>query len=217
MTPQLLREITDLITPQAPRRPLEGWCVLEKARELAELVLKVRPMCVVEMGVFGGRSLIPQALALRENGSGLAFGVDTWSSALAIENFDRHNPDDAKQLAWWATIDMHEIYRGCAKTIDDLKLDDFCALIRARSEFAAQLFALESIDVLHIDGDHQEISSCRDVGLWLPRVRRGGHIWFDDTNWPQTQSALRLLDGECSLVREMTVGESQWRLYRKRD
>jgi predicted O-methyltransferase YrrM len=215
MTPQLLREITDLIAPQAPRRPLEGWCLLEKALELAELVLTVRPMCVVEMGVFGGRSLIPQALALRENGSGLAFGVDTWSSALAIENFDRHNPDDAKQLAWWATVDMHEIYRGCARMIDDLKLDDFCSLIRARSEFAAHLFHVEQIDILHIDGDHQQVSSCRDVELWLPRVKPGGYVWFDDTNWPQTQAAQMLLGKKCQLVRETTVGESQWRLYQK--
>ncbi len=215
MIPQLEQQITDLINPIPPRRPLEGWCLLEKAKQLAQLVLDVRPSLVGELGVFGGRSLIPQALAMRETGGGVCFGVDTWSAEIAIEAFDPSDADDAKQIAWWATIDMHEIYRGCAKAIEDLKLDDYCGLIRARSEYAAQLFALESIDILHIDGDHQQISSCRDVSLWLPRVKPGGYVWFDDTNWPQTQAALGLLEQQCRKIRETTLGESQWRLYQK--
>ncbi len=215
MNPQLQKEISDLIRPTPPRMPMEGWCTQEKAMELAALVLQTKPVCIVELGVFGGRSLLPQVLALRENGSGMAFGIDTWNAEISIENFDGTNPDDARQIAWWGQVDMHEIYRGCARMIEALKLDDFVALIRGRSELIADRFALESIDVLHIDGDHQESSSCRDVVLWLPRVRPGGWIWFDDTNWPQTQAALRLLEGVATMAREVTVGESQFRLYQK--
>lgn len=215
MNPQLEKEISDLIAPPPPRRPMEGWCTLEKAKALAQLVLEKRPGCIVELGVFGGRSLLPQVLALRENGCGMAFGIDTWNMEISIEHFDPNNLDDARQIAWWMSVDMHEIYRGCAKMIEVLKLDDFVALIRGRSELIAERFALGSIDILHIDGDHQEASSCRDVTLWLPRVAPGGWIWFDDTNWPQTQPAIRLLEREVHFVREITVGDSQFRLYQK--
>jgi len=58
------------------------------------------------------------------------------------------------------------------------------------------------IDILHIDGNHEEESSCKDVELYLPRVKKGGYVWFDDANWHQTQKAINLLQNKfnCKLI-----------------
>ena len=65
-------------------RQLEGWCSEQKASILVELVLKTRPEKIVEIGVFGGKSLVPMACALKENGSGKIYGIDPWSSAESV-------------------------------------------------------------------------------------------------------------------------------------
>ena len=52
---------------------LEGWCGLEKSNELYNLVIDQKPKVLVEIGVFEGKSLFSQALALKENGSGKKF------------------------------------------------------------------------------------------------------------------------------------------------
>ena len=49
---------------------LEGWCAKDKAATLIDLVLMLKPKIVVEIGVFGGKSLVPIAYALQETGSG---------------------------------------------------------------------------------------------------------------------------------------------------
>ena len=89
-------------------------------------------------------------------------------------------------------------------------------VLRCGSEHAVGLFpdypGAEQIDILHIDGNHSELASVRDVTTWLPRVKSGGYIWFDDTNWATTQRAIALLYVSCEVVKD--VGDC--RLFRKR-
>jgi predicted O-methyltransferase YrrM len=76
---QLFEKIDDLFERQLP-----GWCTKEKAYTLASLVIGTRPAVIVEVGVFGGRSFLPMALALKELGKGMAIGIDPWSPAASV-------------------------------------------------------------------------------------------------------------------------------------
>ena len=49
---------------------LAGWCSREKSLTIARMVLQERPKTCVEIGIFGGRSLVPCAAALRHIGAG---------------------------------------------------------------------------------------------------------------------------------------------------
>ena len=40
---------------------------------------------VVEIGVWGGKSLVPMANALRANGSGKIYGIDPWDNQESIK------------------------------------------------------------------------------------------------------------------------------------
>jgi predicted O-methyltransferase YrrM len=57
--------------------------------------------------------------------------------------------------------------------------------IRATSKAASKKFKNESLDVVFIDLTHTYESVKEDIELWLPKVKKGGHIAGDDyhENW----------------------------------
>jgi len=172
---------------------MEGWLDVNRGCEMAMLIIDTKPEVVVEIGVFGGRSLISQAFGLRENLKGKIYGIDPWSVTTAIEG-----DSDAENAGWWkGNIDMAVIHQGCMKAIWDHHLEPWVVVIRAASQYVYDLFP-HNIDVLYIDGNHSELSSCRDVENYVPRVKSGGWIWFDDCDWRTTQKALGLMDTMCN-------------------
>lgn len=174
---------------------IEGWTTPEKAKAMAELILKHRPPLVVEIGVFGGRSLVPQAMALQELGTGIVVGIDPWTHEAALEG-----EVGAGNAEWWGKLDLDNIAKGAWAAVQDEGVAKHAVLARAGSEAAAPLFMPGAIGVLHIDGNHSELASCRDVELYYPLVQSGGYIWFDDADWSTTQKAITLLDGRCRRV-----------------
>lgn len=188
---------------------LEGWTVPERGIQMAELILAFpnKNIRCVELGVFGGKSLIPQAMALAANDSGVIYGVDPWKVEPALEGENEANRE------WWSkNVDLHQIHRDTMESIWRNGLDPYCVIIRATSQHAALLFENESIDVLNIDGNHSEVASTRDVNLYLPKVKPGGFIWMDDTDWSSTQKAVAMLRESCETVRD----DSHFKLFCKR-
>ena len=164
---------------------LEGWCSPQKAATLMDLIFLTRPQTVVEVGVFGGKSLIPMAFALKALDSGVVYGIDPWSAPESmVGKMDEANRE------WWAKVDYNAIYNGLVSKIKKFKLQKQVQLIKASSEGAKEI---ENIDILHIDGNHSEETSCFDVLKWVPLVRRGGLIIFDDLDWASTQKASNML------------------------
>lgn len=199
MSDNLDAEIGDIVSSHA------GWCTVEKAVAMAELVLCEKPDLVVEIGVYGGRSLFPQAMALRKNQRGIAYGIDSWSSEFATEGENDKTHDD-----WWRELDLDLLHRRCVEAVRRLRLENHCVLLRCPSHSCHHRF--RQIDILHIDGNHSELASVRDVELYLPLVRPRGFVWFDDTNWETTRRALELLGtmavqvdevGACALFRKL--------------
>lgn len=200
----ITQQLQQRITEHLPL--MEGWLTPERGVEMAELILQTKPGIVVEIGVFGGRSLIAQALALKSNGAGRIYGIDAWKPAAALEGENEAN----KQ--WWSSnVDLHHIHRLATEAIWNYGLDEYAVLLRGHSQFCCELF-IGGIDILFIDGNHSEPASCRDVELYLPMVIQGGHIWFDDCDWPTTQKALAMMNAQCDLIKDA----GSYRLYRKR-
>lgn len=198
MTPELKDKISTLIPA------MHGWCTVEKAIEMAELVLQYKPRVIVQIGVFGGRSLIPQALALKENGFGKIYGIDPWKKEAALEG-----ELDEANAKWWAGIDMDNMLKVSTEAVWNNGLDAFAPIIRAKAQDVVELFP--NIDILEIDGNHNEISSCRDVEMWLPRVNGNGWIWFDDVDWPQTQKALSMMRAKCTEIKQVNNCKLFWK------
>lgn len=183
------------------RPVLQGWCSAEKAAKLASYVVHDRPDTVVEIGVFGGASLIPLAIALRHIEHGRAYGIDPWSREAALEHM---LAEENRQ--WWDSVDLNAIYNGCAAGLHAADASAWCDLIRDKAENVVDRFPDSSIGLLHVDGNHSEALSYKDVTLYLPKVASGGVIFFDDVWWndgqemPTTRRAIMHLLDHCTRV-----------------
>lgn len=188
---------------------LEGWCSEKKARVLCALVSYFRPNTCVEIGVFGGKSLFAIASACYEYG-GTVHGIDPWErdeAVLAVQ--EQANKD------YWGSVNLDAVYNGCVAALSRLGLEACCHIRRMTSEQAAPLF--ETVDLLHIDGNHTEKQSTLDATLWLPKVTSGGIVVFDDIDWceagkPTTAAAVRIVEDQCELLSQI----ENYAIYRKR-
>ena len=182
-----------LATIRAAELTLPGWCTREKALLIAQHVLRERPEHCVEIGVFGGRSLIPIAAALRENGAGHVHAIETWRADVAVQ--DETNPAND---AWWAAVDFGAVKAELLRFVVAHGLVRQIRIVEAPSARAATLF--DSIDFLHIDGSHSIVSAAEDVVLYARKLRRGGLVLFDDVNWDTTRLAQEILAALCDPV-----------------
>ncbi len=185
---------------------LDGWCTKNKASVLIDLVFLLKPQTVVEIGVWGGKSLIPMACALKLNEKGKIYGIDPWSKAESIKGMEGIHYD------WWSAADHEPILKVLQEKIIAFNLQNQIELIRSSSEHA---FPIPNIDILHIDGNHSEQASNLDVNKWVPLVRRGGVIIFDDLSWGTNINAVRWLDENCIRLAQFTQDYDDWGIWIK--
>ena len=187
---------------------IEGWCSFEKAKVLVDIIQKTNAQLCVEIGVFGGSSLIPQAMALHEKKSGIIYGIDPWQAQASIEGMSSDSYQGQVNIEWWGRqLDYERIYQHCVGNIERYDLKNHCQLIRDKSENVVNNFQDNSIDLLHIDGNHSEELVLKDVKLYFPKIKIGGHIIFDDTDWCEngvctTKKAYDILLNNCKIVLE---------------
>lgn len=186
-------------------KELHGWCTPNKASLLMDFVYMLKPETVVEIGVFGGSSLVPMAFALKDIGSGVIYGIDPWSSQASAQGMEGVNQD------WWANLDHEAIMQSLVVKLEEYDLNTHVQLIRETSESAAEI---PYIDMIHIDGNHSEEASFYDVNKWVPLVRKGGIIIFDDMTWGTTDRAVKWLDEHCDKLTEFNES-SVWGVWVK--
>ena len=191
---------------------VDGWCTPDKAQHLVDAILLRQPITCIEIGVFGGSSLLPQAMALEENKHGKIFGIDPWATDAALEEmFSEENRQ------WWGKLNLEEIYADCSQHVKRLGLSSYVELLRDKAENVVDRFKDNSVGLLHIDGNHSEALSYKDVTLYLPKVKPDGIIFFDDIWWndgtPEAttrRAIMYLLDrctrlelvGDCMILRK---------------
>jgi predicted O-methyltransferase YrrM len=191
---------------------LAGWCSREKAIAIAHTVLQERPKTCVEIGIFGGRSLVPCAAALRHIGAGEIYGIEAWSPNIAIQNVTNEANDD-----WWSKVDFARIKREFYQFVAITDLTRHVRVIEAPSGRAAALF--DQIDFLPIDGSHSVINAAEDVILYARKVRSGGIVVFDDVNWQSTAPARELLATLCdtlTVLKDPESGQDMCAILRRR-
>jgi predicted O-methyltransferase YrrM len=186
-------------------KKLEGWCSEEKASVLIDLIKEKQPQTIVEIGVFGGKSLVPMAFALQRNGFGAIYGVDPWTEVASEKGMEGAHKD------WWGSINHNKILNDLQDRIIEFGLEHTIELLRYTSIDCPEIY---DIDILHIDGNHSEEASYIDVTKWVPLVKSGGVIIFDDLDWVSTGKAIAWLDENCVKVQEFK-GSNIWAIWVK--
>jgi methyltransferase family protein len=191
---------------------MHGWCSLEKAYAMVEVVLEAKPEVSVEIGVWGGKSFLAIVLAHVQLAHGHVYGIDPWARDAALDGVE-----EKANLDWWAAQNYDAIYQGCLRFMLDHAAVDRWTIYRATSQRAAGLF--DAIDFLHIDGNHSEKASTGDIMAYLPKLVPGGYLLFDDVDWFSTKKAVNLVEERCEKIKavpSVPKVSAAWNLYRKR-
>jgi glycosyltransferase involved in cell wall biosynthesis len=179
-----------------------GGCSLSKAHLMAWLICRFRLKRTVDIGVYRGRSLFPQALAHQRSTGGIVYGIDPWC---ADEARQIDNPALREMLDRFANeTDFQVIYEQVVGLREQLQVTDHCVLLRQTSISAAEYLRENGItvDLVHIDGNHDTRTVEKDVNLYLPLLNRGGFIVLDDVSWESVQSAYRMLTTKLQLIHQ---------------
>lgn len=154
-----------------------GWCSLDKAGCLIDYVSDIckkneNPICV-EIGVYGGKSVLPVALELQRNQKGKIYGIDPWSNQEATVGYDNVNFD------FWNNINLEHYYNIFVNSITEFNLEKYVEIIRSTSDDAPMI---KNIDLLYIDGQHT-IQALKDAKKYATQIKIGGYCVVDDVNW----------------------------------
>ncbi len=201
--------LADLLRPET-EGGLQGWCDRPKGEFLYDTVRQLArerpgPLSCVEVGVFGGRSLIPVALGLRDCDGGFVTGIDPYTTAANVDGWGAGS--DVRE--WVEHVPFEAIRRRCEGVIEVLGLRRWCAILRCEASRAAHQFG--PVDLVHIDGNHAEASALRDVRTWLPKLTTGSVIVIDDTNWDTVQAAREVVARRCQRLHAAAT----WEAYRR--
>lgn len=169
-----MTDLFDTISKIVPT--LHGWSNVERATTLAASVLALQPAVTVEIGIFGGRSLLPMALAHRQIGKGSVIGIDPWAPIASVQGQEVA----PEHLNFWATCDHEVVMKDFLRHIDLLGVNKCVQVIRKKSD---EVEPPGVIDLFHLDGNHGE-QAFRDAQRFAPKVRVGGLCFVDDPDWP---------------------------------
>jgi hypothetical protein len=110
----------------------------------------------VEVGVFMGQ----YSREILEVWGGTLYMVDVWRP-LGEEYKDYSNMENHSE--------------AYAETMGEIKgMEDRGIMIRSTSKVASEIFPDESLDFVYIDANHAYDFVKEDIGLWYPKVKKGG-------------------------------------------
>lgn len=203
---------------------LEGWCDKQKREKLYNLALNLNnykknsdPLnkdtindetIIVELGVFGGKSFLPLAIACKEMNQGICYAIDPWSNQCSTQNYEKGDVN----YEWWNKLDHEKIYQGFLDAPKLYNVESYVKILRNKSMESLNLFQDESIDILHQDGNHSESTSTEEVLEFSKKIKKGGYWIMDDTNWISTCLAQTKLI-ECGFT--LIENNKNWAIYKK--
>ena len=139
---------------------------------------------IVEIGVYNGCFLLPITSL---NNNILSYGIDPY------ESFIQNDIKDVKLYNIAARIStdtefLNNVYNRLINNIDKFNLN--VKIIRDKAENVSNNFENNSIDILHIDGNHDYNSVLKDLSLYNKKIVINGIIIMDDINWKSVKNAL---------------------------
>lgn len=149
------REVFDQCLTMKTYKDLNGWFSFEPFYKKISETFITNDMCILEMGVFDGKSLCFMADQVKRKKLQVKiFAVDHW---VADEDYARFK-----------------------NNLRECDLEHFVTVIRMKSNKAAILFPDKYFDFIFIDGAHDYESVMEDLNLWIPKLKNGGIIGGDD-------------------------------------
>ena len=181
---------------------------LVKARIMASLIISHELKRTVEIGVYRGGTLFPQAIAQKHVG-GIAIGIDPYSAdeAKQLDNREFWDPVDLDSTV--SNINWGSMYQDVLDTIERHDLGHCCRIMRMTSDQAANLIE-PGVDMVHIDGNHDYVKVESDIKNYVPKLRVGGFLVMDDISWRTIAPQYESLKKRMKLLHEVCNSSEAW-------
>lgn len=192
-----------------------GGCSVSKAWLMAWLIQRLSLRTTVDIGVYRGRSLFPQALSHKMADLGQVYGIDPWGKAEAVEH---DNAALAVKISTWVEeTDFQQVYEQVERFNDNSQLSSYCVLVRQPSAEAISYFQDKNIsfDMVHIDGNHDTEAVMKDVKLYSARLRRNGFLVLDDVSWDSVRPIYNQVAGSMHRVFERVDDSNDYAVFWK--
>lgn len=190
-----------------------GGCSESKGYLIAWLIRKFQITASLDIGVYRGRSLVPQAIAHKAFTGGIAYAVDPW---LNSEVREADNPSLTDEIDRFVErTNFSAIYEEVCGLIRRLDIGDNCEILRTTSREAITSFENEKVKfgLIHVDGNHDSDHVMEDVSLYLPRLSPRGFLVMDDISWESVKGAYALVSKKLCRVYQRTDAKNDYAVF----
>ena len=144
----------------------------------SDLINKIKPNLIIEVGTWKGQSAINMARNLKKtNPQGKIYCVDTWLGA--VEFWDTLNNAERSLNQKFGYPQIY--YQFLSNCIHENVLDVIIPF-PTTSSIASKYFKAKQIkaDMVYVDASHDEVDVLQDIQNYLPLVNHGGVLFGDD-------------------------------------
>jgi hypothetical protein len=182
---------------------LYGQCAREKALAVCAIMPSAAVGDVVEIGSLFGKStyVFNRLASYCQIGGTLA--VDSWNLERSVQLDAPLNIQDAPRKWNWEIVRQGFLVNmtGCSSPpFNYIRAASLAAYAQysanpqiTTAEFGTTMLA-GSISVLHIDGNHDELSVGNDYDTWSQKLVDGAWVVFDDYHWPHGDGPRKVAD-----------------------
>lgn len=170
-----------------------------------ELIKKILPNLIIEVGTWKGQSAITMALALKDLGmDSKIYCVDTWLGSLEFLDDNK----DERNLMY--KNGYPQIYYQFLSNVVHKKLENIIIPFPQTSDISFRFFKEKNItaDLIYIDGSHNYEDVLRDLNNYYTLLNYDGIIFGDDYNWSDVNKAVNEFSLEKNI--EVTINDRFW-------
>ncbi len=152
---------------------------------IKDVLTNIKDGIFIEIGVYGGSTLLDIYDICKDNNISI-YGIDPWDK---IKIFNGQSSDDTNNTIKLQEINRYKLIKnGLDTIIKNNNLD--INLIYEQSWDATNNFKDNSVDCIHIDGDHSYSGVKQDLELYFSKIKNGGMIINDDYHWGGVKKAI---------------------------
>lgn len=199
--------VWDGFKPYEMSGPVQGWNGDNPI--FAELIQKLKPNVVIDVGVWKGWSTITMAQTFKDrNIDGCVIAVDTFLGS--PEHWDK------KQNSFVRNHGYPDLYQQFLSNVYNYGLSEYVIPIPQLSTTAAQILKQNNItaSIIHIDAAHEYEAVKNDVEAYWEMITPGGYMIGDDfdPSWPGVVRAANEFANK--VERNISVSGPKWILQR---
>jgi predicted O-methyltransferase YrrM len=186
-----------------------GWHSADESLFYNQLVGSLTNGIIVEVGVFGGASLLGVIDSCKKTNSHI-YGIDPWEKIIVANGVQMLKE---QQIIYRERI--QKIRLNLESIIKQEGYDKNVTLIHDFATNATHQFDNESVDVAFIDGDHAYDAVYEDMKIWLPKIKIGGTMWGDDFGgWESVRTAVQDFCKNNNIKLQKICGGRAWAIIK---